>query len=255
MSSLRQTGLRHLLERLGFYVRKIANEPSGACRIVHRETLERHQKERPDSPFVIFDVGANIGQSAYAYSRWFPEAHILSFEPFPLTYLELQRNTRKLARVKTENLGCSDRVELVEAVLADSAHPTAEVNSVLPSVADNSRNRSFRLQLTSLDVYCEKNAVDYIDILKTDTEGFELKVLQGAVRLLERRRIGSILVEVALRRSVLIPNHVPLDEIESFLCPYGFSLKALFDLLYDPAHGETASANALFRLNGTPPKA
>ncbi len=252
MASLRQTGIRHLLERLGFYVRRTENEPSGACRIVHLATLARHQKERPNLPFIIFDVGANVGQSAYVYSRWFPEAQIISFEPFPLTYLELKRNTRKLGRVKTENLGCSDRVEQVEVILPDAARPTSEANSIMQSAPANQREQAIRLQLTSLDAYCEKSAVEYIDLLKTDTEGCELKVLRGARRLLEQRRIYSVLVEVALRRSIFFPTHVPLEEIESFLCPYGFSFTGLFDLLYDPRNCETASANALFRLDVSP---
>ena len=50
----------------------------------------------------------------------------------------------------------------------------------------------------TLDEYCAANGVESIDLLKIDVEGAELDVLQGAQRLLEDRRVGSILFEVSL---------------------------------------------------------
>ena len=39
----------------------------------------------------IFDVGANVGQSAKKFSRYFPNSEIYCFEPVAETYRELQR--------------------------------------------------------------------------------------------------------------------------------------------------------------------
>lgn len=46
---------------------------------------------------VVFDVGANIGQSAVRYARCFPSAKIYSFEPVLSTFEELKRNTEHLS--------------------------------------------------------------------------------------------------------------------------------------------------------------
>jgi FkbM family methyltransferase len=49
------------------------------------------QRLIPDAK-TIFDVGANIGQTAKTYRRLFPSAEIWSFEPFPASYESLCRS-------------------------------------------------------------------------------------------------------------------------------------------------------------------
>ena len=39
---------------------------------------------------IIFDVGANIGQTALSYLKNFPDAEIFSFEPISETFQQLQ---------------------------------------------------------------------------------------------------------------------------------------------------------------------
>jgi FkbM family methyltransferase len=40
---------------------------------------------------VIFDLGANVGQTAKQYRSHFPRAHIYSFEPFHDSFAALQQ--------------------------------------------------------------------------------------------------------------------------------------------------------------------
>lgn len=53
----------------------------------------------------VFDVGANIGQSALKYSEVFPAAEIYSFEPVKGTYSKLFLNTKGNPRIHTFNVG------------------------------------------------------------------------------------------------------------------------------------------------------
>jgi hypothetical protein len=46
------------------------------------------QRLIPDAK-MIFDVGANVGQTAKTYRRLFPSAEIWSFEPVPASYESL----------------------------------------------------------------------------------------------------------------------------------------------------------------------
>tara|TARA_B100001248_G_C27267133_1_gene401266 strand:+ start:154 stop:834 length:681 start_codon:yes stop_codon:yes gene_type:complete len=50
----------------------------------------------------------------------------------------------------------------------------------------------------TIDNYCKKNKIDSIEILKIDTEGSEIEVLEGAVEMLDKTNI--ILVEVLDKR-------------------------------------------------------
>ena len=54
--------------------------------------------------------------------------------------------------------------------------------------------QTFEVNTDTLDNYCEENHIDNIDILKIDTEGSELEVLEGAKNILQQTNI--ILIEV-----------------------------------------------------------
>ena len=54
--------------------------------------------------------------------------------------------------------------------------------------------KTFEVKTDTLDNYCEQNKIDNIDILKIDTEGSELEVLQGAKNMLKKTNI--VLIEI-----------------------------------------------------------
>ena len=47
--------------------------------------------------------------------------------------------------------------------------------------------KTFEVKTDTLDNYCEENNIDNIDILKIDTEGSELEVLEGAKNILKKQ--------------------------------------------------------------------
>ncbi len=53
---------------------------------------------------------------------------------------------------------------------------------------------SFDVRTDTIDNFCEENSVDSIDILKIDTEGSEIQVLEGSKKILNKTNI--ILIEV-----------------------------------------------------------
>jgi outer membrane lipoprotein-sorting protein len=58
---------------------------------------------------LIFDVGANVGQTAHDFRTSFPQAKILSFEPDADSFSELQASAKGHANVSIFNLGFSVR--------------------------------------------------------------------------------------------------------------------------------------------------
>ena len=52
------------------------------------------------------------------------------------------------------------------------------------------------VQLDTIDDYCARNRVKQIDILKSDTQGYDLNVLKGAAKMLKQHQIKTIVLEV-----------------------------------------------------------
>lgn len=131
MRNLKSSRLHYLTERIGFHVRKLRNSPTSYCRLLYEDLLNFHRAHDAGRPFTIFDIGANAGQSAYVFSKWFPAARIFSVEPFSSTFQQLKQNARHLRAVTIENLGFGDTEETVEVPLFDERDPANEQNSIL----------------------------------------------------------------------------------------------------------------------------
>jgi FkbM family methyltransferase len=161
----------------------------------------------------VFDVGANVGQSTIQYLAEFPMATIHAFEPMPSTFADLTRNVGNDRRVKLHQLALSSATgELMMDPTDDSC--TALI----------SERGTIRVKVETLD-----NIVptDRINFLKVDAEGHDLKVLEGAVRLLDDRRIDVAQIEVGLspRHSL----HVRFEEVKAFMEAKGMELFCLID--------------------------
>lgn len=169
---------------------------------------------------IIFDVGANVGQSVIAYGKAFPSAHIYAFEPDPYTFLELKRNVSASgARVFNYGLGAENSHVLFDTsvpsdrrrVLSDSAAPSSAPSVELRRADD---------VLPGLDLA-------RIDYLKIDTEGHDLEVLRGAKSLLSEEKINIIEAECSVNCDNT--HHASLWVITEMLEGYGYRLFHLFE--------------------------
>jgi FkbM family methyltransferase len=143
---------------------------------------------------LIVDVGANIGQFANAAKLFFPDARVVSFEPDPETYADLQANTRRLRDVNLYNIGLGDR----DGVFTFHRHELSVMSSFSAQAGEVVRHRaSVELPVRRLDAVLDSD--DRPDLLKVDVEGFERQVLQGAWETVTRSRF--VLIEVSLGRA------------------------------------------------------
>src|SRR5215472_1325343 len=181
--------LRRIVEGLGYRYVKIAYQPVGLD--------DTHDVARflgsARNVKVVFDVGANVGETTEHYVGAFPCAQIYSFEPVAATYKSLSERVSKWPRVRTFQLAFADqdrnaRIQLV---------PEPALNS-LRNELSNTSSSSFGELVTirTLQSFCAEQNVKHIDLLKTDTEGFDLEVLKGAEAMLCARQIQFILAEV-----------------------------------------------------------
>ena len=143
----------------------------------------------PRIPFVhdvdvVMDVGANVGAAAVVFSLSYPDATIFAFEPSSDPYGLLRANTDARPNVHAHDFGLysSD----VQVPLYRGTY-----DSVMSSVAKNegTREESEPITLRSVRKWLDENSIAAIDILKIDTEGCEVPILEALSDLLPRVKI------------------------------------------------------------------
>jgi len=193
------------------------------------------------NPKIIFDVGANIGQTSMHFRNAFKETEIFAFEPVRSTYEELTKNLIG-ANVKTFNLGFGERQATKKVFLQE----LSELNSLVESLnKPNDTGAAEEVQITTIDNFCENNNITRITLLKIDTEGFGLKVLSGTKTMLANAGVESILIEVGFSEND--KRHDKFSEVYHVLSKYSFQLLGFYNQWIENSRLEYC--NAFFVLN------
>lgn len=246
---------RHLLNligRMGYDVEKTARfsryrfhrrVPLG------RDALADVTRIHPGTIRTVLDVGAHVGQSAAHFADVFPVARITSFEPDPASFEQLRALASGYPRVTAVNAAVGDR----EGEASFFVNAFSQTNSLLRPrdgagqylvAADGLDVRSeTRVRVVTLDRYCAEHGVERIDFLKLDTQGYELRVLEGAASLLARQAVPLIYLEVGF---VTLYEGQPLfPEVYQYLFDRGYRLVWLYESSFH-SHYYAIGANALF---------
>ena len=175
---------------------------------------------RNDAP-VLIDAGAHVGGYASFFLTHFPNGQAYCFEPVQAHFDLLQR---KLASV--------NRVELFQFALSDfvgetSIYRDAQVSG-LASLSKRkldhfsiSMNIEETVKVTTLDTFASQQSIEYVDLLKLDVEGHELKVLQGATELFSSHRVGVVQFEFG---GCNLDTRTSLRDFYFFMTRYGFCM-------------------------------
>jgi FkbM family methyltransferase len=178
-------------------------------------------------PGVIFDVGANIGQSARKFRSRFPDSEVFCFEPVESTFAELQAALAGDGRVRLFPLALgascgSARIQLQERSDNNSLRRSAEEDQ---SPRDDLPSET--VEVITLDDFCAQHDIPQIDLLKIDTEGYDLEVLKGAENIL--RNAGVTLIQVEAGMNPFNTKHIPLHDLQEHLEARGYVLFGLYD--------------------------
>jgi len=198
---------------------------------------------------VCFDVGANEGQSIQYFSKIFLEPLIYSFEP----------STKVFNRLMAQYSECN-KVELFNVALGEEKGEKVFINykaSVLSSflALDASKENRFRgyevddkevVKIDTIDSVVETKGVERIDLLKIDTQGYDLNVLKGAEVSLRTGVVKSIFIEVNFI-SMYKNQSNPLEIIE-YLMGHNYYFVGFYEKVYQ--ENTMAWATALFSQRG-----
>jgi len=173
---------------------------------------------------VIFDVGANIGQSVDEFKKVFPNSFINSFEPAPDTFAKLREHCIEMDGVKLWKfaMGSSESVlpfqENTRSVMSSFYSPGENWWGKIKEITN--------VEVSTLDTFADQQKIGFIDILKCDTQGYDLEVFKGAEQLINENRIGIILCEIIY--SNIYKGTPPFTEVLSYLSDHNFLLVGFY---------------------------
>jgi FkbM family methyltransferase len=198
------------------------------------------------SDALCIDVGGNRGQSITSIKSALPGARIVSFEPNPTAFETLQTIARRFPDVAVHNCALGDGSDDILIYLPHCGGIVFDQLAAMekPDIAEMAKIiRSFGFTFASENnlgierLAAPMRLLDQLvlrpDFIKIDVEGAELRVLRGAVRILDEDR-PALLIE-----------HGDREEIEDFLSRRGYRGGAFIDGVLS-FNGEAAGLNRFF---------
>lgn len=145
----------------------------------------------------IFDVGANLGR--WTESLWSMKSEcsatveVWAFEPTPESYKAIQQRFADNSNVRCMQLALSDESGLDRMMLTSATGGTNTL-SYDDALLDQAACVAEIRKTTAAD-FCLAHRIDRVHFLKCDTEGHDLRVIEGARSLLEAERIDILQFE------------------------------------------------------------
>jgi FkbM family methyltransferase len=178
----------------------------------------------------IFDVGANVGQSAKTYISYFPSSQIYCFEPIRKTFLSLQDNI-----MPNKNVNC---FQIAFGSYKGKAMMLSEGTSTMNHLL-NQQDNTFKINnmesevvdILTLDAFCDDNNIEKISYLKIDTEGNDLEVLKGAESMLKKQCVDFIEVEAGMNPTN--KYHVAFEILKNYLERHDYFLFGIYEQMHE----------------------
>ena len=226
MKKLIKKIIHKIFNFLGYSIRKLENNHIDDFDTITSMIIN----DRP----IIFDVGANKGQSIERYKKLYPKSKIYSFEPVKEEVDKLSEKYKNDNLVKLNNVAVGERKRKlnfnINTVTGHSSFKKLIPNTTwikkrsetVNVVSKDYTKTKKKISLITLDNFCKENKIEQIDILKIDTQGYEDKVLEGSIELLKLQKIK--LIELELIFSEIYENPLNIYDVEKYLIPNGYKL-------------------------------
>lgn len=152
---------------------------------------------------VVFDIGANVGSHSLPMARYVGDSgKVYAFEPVPWAIGKLKRNIELngFSNLVLEAIALSDGNENDVDMEFRASFKIGLTSGVGPDGnIDNSWWREcdhVKVRMETIDSYVLSHQVSRIDLIKLDVDGFEGKVIRGALETLSRFQ-PIIIMEIA----------------------------------------------------------
>jgi len=151
-------------------------------------------------PLCVFDVGANEGQflklimeSGLTHTGGGTPFHVHCFEPGHYAYSLLcafaEKHPDWQKHCTLNNFGLGRQSGDFDLFYPEAGSGWASLTKRETGHLGIDFKYSERVRIYTLDSYCSRNAISWIDLLKLDVEGHELDILQGGSQMFASRNI------------------------------------------------------------------
>lgn len=239
--------LRQIRHRLRTCLSYVGLDVRIASNMMGFDSLQDIKKLHLGGKFrTVIDIGANVGQSALRFHKAFPEAAIHSFEPVSLSYHSGRENTLTFPLITWHQLAVGN----ANKSIVFYSQGTSQMNSISNSAAAQFTHVGERneVEMVCFDDFYIAKKLNHVDLLKTDTEGWDLDVLEGASATLAGRHVSFVLCEVGFQQAD--KSHSFFPSIADYLEKFGYRLVGFYgisDIIHFQKHGGTY-ADALFTI-------
>lgn len=175
---------------------------------------------------LILDVGANTGQTVKRFRRAFPSSVIHSFEPSQRIFGQLKANIADKGDVSAWNIALGASVG--KQTFLENTH------SDMSSFLELSKNGWGKIEekptveVSTVDRFLADQKIPFVDILKSDTQGYEFEVFKGAEQTIRRNGIGLLYFEFIF--SDMYKDLPRFDDMFRHLTDRGFLLVSIYEL-------------------------
>ncbi len=197
----------------------------------------------------VIDVGANVGQFASEIRAVLPDAHIYSFEPMKECFAKLNISRKNDRNFTSYNIGLGD-IAGTSVIHKNSYAPSSSMLSNTELLEDafpfTKDSTDEKIIVKTLDSILQASNIKRNILLKLDVQGYEEKVLRGAVNLLPH--VSIVLAETSFR--ALYENQPLFSNIYNFLTEKGFEYHGGLQNKRHPKTGEILFEDSIFTRRG-----
>ena len=239
-----KNALKRIIERFGFRVSRVPRLEGKSLKFAP-DPEDQFKWLASMNIDIVVDVGAHTGESASLFLNIFPGAKVYSFEPLADCFASLSKLSETSNRLVPFNmaLGASTgQAKINRSSFSPSSSILRMGDTHKNAFPFTSGETSEVIQMSTLDIQSHDFPSGGNVLLKIDTQGYEMQVLLGATKFLDR--VSVIIVELSF---LSLYKEQPLfADVYKWLESRGFLYRGSWGQLYDPRDGTPIQQDGIF---------
>ena len=208
---------------------------------INKKKVINFFKKETSNINIFIDVGAHEGETSNLFSKYLNIKKIYCFEPSSINYKNLKKKILKKENIFLFNFGLGEKDgERDFNQLEESSSSTlVELNQKSKYFIKKKKilnlfiKKNFKIFSQSVNImklknFIDNNSIEYIDILKIDTEGYEMKVIKGAEDKI--KNIDYIYFEHHF--DDMLKKNYTLTDVHNYLVKNGFEKKLKIKMFF-----------------------